>query len=96
MNENTFETPPELRVVLGMFYMPCTCYPSSIMPSESLHFIYIAALMGCPSQSEKKIQARISQGYLCPQGQRKGNNTMTRPRDNGCRPCWAEQWWVII
>lgn len=43
----------------------------------------------------EKIQTRISQGYLCPQGQRRGNNAMTTLWDKGWRPNWAEQWWVI-
>lgn len=70
------------------------CAPVTPRPSwhQRMHFCYTAAL----HNQREKIQTRISQGYLCPQGQRRGNNAMTTLWDKGWRPNWAEQWWVIL
>lgn len=61
--------------------------------SSIMHLLYHITMSFSKRQ---KLQTRISQSYLCRQGQREGNNAMTRGWDKVSRPRPAEWCWVII
>lgn len=77
---------PRMKVHLNeMCIRHCTCYPISVLTSKAQHF----------TSRLKKRERRISQGYLCHQGQRKVTTGTATTWGRGRWVFWPEQWWVI-